>query len=192
MPIRRLLLSALLLLASLSPAQAQEALPIHSQWGGDFTLTDQNGLPISLSDLKGKVVLLTFGYTHCPDICPNTLLILKSVIKKLGDKAEQAQVVFITLDPARDYPERLKTFVEFFNPAFVALTGSEAEIAAVASRYGMRYEKEFFDSELTYGIAHTTIIYLIDQQSRIRAFYRLSAPPSRIASGVEQLLQSTE
>ncbi len=188
MLIRRLLVCALLLLTTAS-GQAEEPLPVHSKWGGDFTLTDQHGLPISLSDFKGRLVLLTFGYTHCPDICPNTLLTLKSAINKLGDEADRVQVVFITLDPERDYPERLKTFVEFFNPAFVALSGSEEEIAAVAQAYGTKYEKEFFDSELNYGIAHTTIIYLIDTRGRIRAFYKLSAPPSRIASDMKKLLQ---
>jgi len=189
MPIRRLLICALLLLAS-NLTQAEESLPIYNQWGGDFTLTDQYGLQISLSDLRGKIILLTFGYTHCPDICPNTLLTIKSAINRLGDQAERVQVVFITLDPQRDYPERLKTFVEFFNPAFIALTGNEESIAKVAKKYGMKYEKEFFDSTLEYGIAHSTIIYLIDQQSRIRAFYKLSAPASRIEQDIRRLLQT--
>ena len=172
-----------------SPAPKPEPLPVYDKWGGDFTLTDQNGLEVSLSDFKGKVILLTFGYTHCPDICPNTLFILRNVIKKLGDEADKAQVLFITLDPKRDYPERIKTFVEFFNPAFVGLTGSEEEISAVAQLYGMKFEKEFFEeSEIGYGIAHASIIYLIDQAGRIRRFYKLSAPTRMIADDMLRLI----
>ncbi len=181
----------MVLLAGL--AQAQPPLPVHDKWGGDFTLTDHNGLELSLSDLRGRVVLLTFGYTHCPDVCPNTLFTLRRAIDQLGEEADRAQVLFITLDPERDYPERLKTFVEFFNPAFVALTGSEEQIAAVAKAYGMKFEKEYPEGAGPgqYGIAHANIIYLLDAEGRIRAFYRIDAPARRIAADMKRLIEET-
>lgn len=166
-----------------------EDLPIHKDWGGEFTLTDQNGLKMSLSDFRGKVVLVTFGYTHCPDVCPNTLFSMRRVVDMLGEAAEHVHVMFITLDPERDYPERLKLFVEYFNPNFIAMTGTDKEIKTVADLYHVRYNKVHMeDSEMDYAIDHSAAIYLHDQQGRMRSAYRISAPPVRIAQDVGKLI----
>ncbi len=177
-----------------NPLKAAEPLPIYDQWGGDFTLTDQHGLDISLSDFKNKVILLNFGYTHCPDICPNTLFLLRNTIKLLGNDAVNVQVLFITLDPERDYPERLKTFVEYFDPTFVALTGTLTQIQAVAKPYGMKFEKEYYGdkSELEYSVAHSNIIYLLDQQHRVRQLIKINAPAEYIAQDIRKLLPSSK
>jgi protein SCO1/2 len=175
-------------LLSISPLLAAPPLAVYDQWGGDFTLTDHNGIPLSLSDFRGKVVLLNFGYTHCPDICPATMLTMQRLVKLLGDDADKVQILFITLDPERDTPERLSAYMEYFNPGFIALTGAIEEISKVAKQYGTRFEKEAFDEEGGYSIAHTGVIYLVDQQGRIRAFFKVTAGPKEILSDVKRLL----
>ncbi len=170
------------------PVQQQKPLKIYDDWGGDFSLSDHNGFPLNLSDFAGKVVLLNFGYTHCPDICPSTMFNMKRVVKKLGNDADKLQVLFITLDPERDHADRLRTYVEYFNPGFIALTGSVDEITKVAKKYGTKFKKEEFDDEGNYSIAHNAIIYLIDQQGRIRTFFRINASAQDLVGGVRQLL----
>lgn len=169
-------------------AIATEPLKVYDQWGGDFTLTDHNGIPLSLTDFRSKVVLLNFGYTHCPDICPATMLTMQRLVKLLGDDADKVQILFITLDPERDTPERLSAYMEYFNPGFIALTGAIEEISKVAKQYGARFEKEAFDEEGGYSIAHTGVIYLIDSQGRIRAFFKVTAGPKEILPDVKRLL----
>lgn len=175
--------------AMAEPNQKLAPLKVYDDWGGDFTLTNHYGLSLKLSDFAGKVVLLSFGYTHCPDICPSTMFNMKRVVKALGDDAEKLQVLFITLDPERDTTDRLRAYVEYFNPAFVALTGSVDEITNVAKKYGTKFEKEDFDEEGNYSVAHNAIIYLIDQQGRIRTFYRINASAQDLAGGVRRLLE---
>ena len=92
--------------------------------GGDFTLTDGDGKPFSLSDLKGKVVILSFGYTHCPDVCPTELLTYSDTLKQLGDQAKDVKVVFVSIDPERDTPEVISKYVKQFNPEFIGLTAT--------------------------------------------------------------------
>jgi protein SCO1/2 len=184
-----------LLLSSQSSAQVSPPttpLKVYTKWGGDFTLTDQHGLSISLSDFKDKVVILNFGYSYCPDICPSTLFVLKRLVDKLGDNVAKVQFLFITLDPERDTPEKLTEYLSYFSPAFVGLTGSLEEIKAVAQRYGTRFEKEALPSPDDYSISHTAMIYLIDQKSRIRAFYKINAPVNEINTDIEQLFEENK
>lgn len=182
------MVTALALLVASAATLANAPLPIHDKWGGDFTLTDHFGTPMQLSDFQGKVILLNFGYTHCPDICPATMFNMKRIMNQLGDDRTNVQVLFITLDPARDTPQRLQSYVEYFNSGFVGLTGTAEEIQHVADRYGMRFEKEAMESSLEYSIAHTGLIYLIDRQGRIRVFFKLNAPVQRIIQDVQTLL----
>jgi protein SCO1/2 len=187
--IYRVMLLVLLSCVTLSASAAKpEPLKVYDQWGGDFTLTDHNGIPLSLTDFRGKVVLLSFGYTHCPDICPTTMLTMQRLVKLLGNDAEKVQVLFITLDPERDTAERLSGYMEYFNPGFIALTGSLEEIGKVAKQYGTRFEKEPLDEKGEYSIAHTGVIYLIDQQGRIRVFFKVIAGPTEILPDVKRLL----
>ena len=111
----------------------------YENYGGDFSLTGPEGMTISLEDFRKKVVLVYFGYTFCPDVCPITLSKLKLIMSDLGENAKNIQVFFISIDPERDSYERLKDYVPYFHPTFIGLTGSEADISAVAKKYQTIY-----------------------------------------------------
>jgi protein SCO1/2 len=140
-----------------------------------FHLTDQNGRPLSLANLRGKVVLLTFGYTHCPNICPMTLANLNQAVSLLtpAQKAK-VQVVFISVDPQRDTQAQLLGYVPFYNPAFLGATGSPAEIARVAKAYGVFYAADAPSNPAKpdhYNITHSAYVYVIDKSGRWIALY---------------------
>lgn len=142
----------------------------------DFSLTDHNGSVVNLSRLKGKVTLVTFGYTNCPDICPMTLSILKHVMNELGEVQEKIQVFFITIDPENDTPERLKEYVTFFHPGFLGLTGSREEIEKVARSFKSHFPDEGLDTEYNHLKRHTFSIYLLNKEARLFLTY----PPNRL------------
>ena len=154
-------LVAAVLLAWIPPAGAGDP-PAPS--GGEFTLDSTRG-PVNLGDLEGKVVMLFFGYTSCPDVCPLSLAKIGACLSSLG--AEQAQDVgalFITLDPGRDTAERMHQYAEFFHPGIIGLTGSKGEIDELTARYGVTYErKQSPESALGYTISHTDTILLLDR-----------------------------
>lgn len=130
--------------------------------GGPFTLTDQTGKRVSEKDFLGRNMLVFFGFTHCPDICPSGLQVMSAALAKLGDKAKDVVPVFITLDPERDTPEKLGDYLKSFDPRFVGLTGSKDEIAATAKAYRVFYQivpDEKVAGE--YSIDHAAIIYLM-------------------------------
>lgn len=137
----------------------------------DFTLTSAAG-PVSLSDYEGKVVLLYFGYTFCPDVCPGTLADLGYVLRELGRNADQVQVIMVTVDPERDTPAQLADYVTHFHPSFIGLSGTEQEIAAVAAQYGVYYERHEGTAATGYLVDHTARVFVIDQQGE----YWLSFP----------------
>ena len=130
--------------------------------GGPFTLTDVNGAPFQSARLAGRPHAIYFGYTHCPDVCPTALLDLTQALKTLGPSGEAVAIVFISVDPARDTPEVMKAYVETVNPAIVGLTGSEAEIAAVAKAFRVLYRAGPSDGG-AYAVDHTALIYLYDR-----------------------------
>ena len=158
--------------------------------GGEFELTDQRGERLRLSDLAGNAVLLFFGYTHCPDICPATLSRMREVKAALppGDAARFAGVL-VSVDPARDTPQRLGRYVEFFDPGFIGLTGSEGELAMVARRYGARFSIPEGQPEDGYVVHHSTLGYLIDPAGRVRALYRGEEPVEAVAANVQAVLE---
>lgn len=130
--------------------------------GGPFTLTDQNGKQVSDKDFRGRYMLVFFGFTHCPDICPAGLQLITAALDKLGAKAENVRPVFVSVDPERDTPETLATYVKNFSDRIVGLTGTPEEIAAVARAYRVFYEKTPNESVPSdYGMNHTSIIYLM-------------------------------
>ena len=160
----------------------------------NFKLTNHLGSKASLSDYKGKVVVLLFGYTHCPDICPTQLNDMQKVLDKLGDDADQIQVVFITFDPERDTPKVLKDYLAFFNPGFVGLTGTKEEIASVAQQFNVIYMKREVKSKAGYLMGHTSFVNLLDQQGHLYKWYKqkLEAPDStldKIAGDIQQLIK---
>lgn len=133
----------------------------------EHTLTSHTGSSVSLSDYKGEILLVNFGYTHCPDICPTTLGHLRGVLESFGEKKDQLRVLFITIDPERDDPERLKKFVPYFHSDFVGLTGSTEEIKAVADDFNLHYFKEQIKSENDYLMSHGTSLYVVDGNGTI-------------------------
>ena len=143
-----------------------------------FKLTDHNGKTASLSDYRDKLVLLSWGFTKCPDICPLTLSTLRKVMSTLGDSGKDVQVLFITVDPERDTPEKLKSYVPFFHEDFIGLTGSRKEIDQVVEDYGAfyfvhsdAYGRSEHDTWESYQLTHTTNISLIDQKGRMILYY---------------------
>lgn len=173
-----------------SPTHASEPLPIYEGMGGDFTLKGHNGIDVSLSDYQGKVVLIFFGYTHCPDICPVTMSHLKILMKKLGDAESQVQTLFISIDPERDNLDHLKNFVTHFHPSFMGLTAPEDDIVEVALQYGAAFFKQKVDSAAGYLYAHTSSVFLIDQKAQLRGHYKTDQELDALQAGVESLLSS--
>jgi len=132
----------------------------------DFQLIDTDATPRRLSDYRGKVTVVFFGFTHCPDVCPAALMKLALVMKQLGGVADRVRVLFVTLDPARDTPAALKSYVAFFDPTFVGLTGSNAEVSAAAKSFSVHYGKVVSGDD--YSIDHSTGVYVCDASGRLR------------------------
>jgi len=151
-------------------------------------LTKLNGDTFRLSDQQGKIVLLFFGYTSCPDVCPTTLAELKQVIDKLGDKSNLIQVTFISVDPERDTAEKIQKYVEHFNPGFIGLSGSTERLTPIWDAYGVIHERVESDSAFGYIINHTARIYLIDTQGNLRLSYGFQTPVDDIVSDLKILL----
>lgn len=157
-------LAAFAMLSGLKgPPAAQTAIQTGKALiGGPFTLTDQDGKRVTEKDFLGKYMLVFFGFTHCPDICPSGLQVMAAALDQLGDKAKDVVPVFITLDPERDTPEKIGEYVKSFHSRFVGLTGSKDEVAAAAKAYRVYYQivpDEKNQNE--YTIDHAAIIYLM-------------------------------
>ncbi len=148
----------------------------------DFTLTNQNGQPVRLSDYRGKLVLLYFGYTHCPDECPTTLAMLNRALGDMKDAGSSMQVLFVSVDPEQDTPPVLKEYLARFNPTFVGLTGQPAAVETVLKAYGVVAEKEGGT------VAHSTYIYVIDRAGRLALTYSFETQPEEVAADLEHLL----
>lgn len=166
---------------------AAEAMPA----GGDFRLTSPEG-PLALSDLRGKVVALYFGYTSCPEVCPTALVLLAQAVSQLTP-AEQAKVsgLFITLDPERDTLDVLKAYVPHFHPSFTGLTGTPDEIARAARQYGVRYMKQKPDGNGLYSVDHSTSTYLIAPNGKLAATLPHGASPQQTADRIRALLSAS-
>lgn len=154
--------------------------------GGDFSLQGPDG-PVALADLRGRVVLLYFGYTHCPDVCPMGLEAVARVLRELGEEEARVAPLFVTLDPERDSGERIQGYVRFFHPRLVALRGEGRALREVTARYGVRHRRQELDSAAGYAIAHTDYLYLIDERGDLRAVYDSFAPAARIADDIRRL-----
>lgn len=158
-------------------------------FGRDFHLFDHHGRPRTLRDFRGKVVLLSFGYTNCPDICPTTLASLAVAMERLGASAEKVQVLFATLDPARDTPALLAKYVPFFHPRFLGLYGDEAAIAATAREFRVTYQKQETGSKAGYSLDHSAGVYAFDPEGRLRLFIGYGTGADDIAHDVRLLLK---
>lgn len=155
----------------------------------DFVLQSVTG-PVALSDYRGKVVVLYFGYTFCPDICPTSLGILSLALNELSaEELANVQPIFISVDPERDTVERLKTYVEAFHPGIIGVTGSSVEIAHVAQQYGVLYQKvEMPDSALGYGVDHSSMYYVINRDGSLNQRINHGTDPKEVAAILRQVL----
>ncbi len=156
--------------------------------GVPFTLTNQHGKRVTLADFRGKVVLLYFGFTFCPDVCPTDLLAIAQTLKLLGKRGDQVQPLFITLDPGRDTRELLRDYAAAFHPRIVALTGSEDEIHRIATGYKVYYEKVTPPGSKTYFIEHTAFTFMLDRNGKYVLFFPPGTPPERIVVMVREQL----
>lgn len=154
-----------------------------------FDLTDHHGQRRTLADFRGKAVVVFFGYTSCPDICPTTLARLAETMKVLGDDAARVQVLFITLDPERDSAERLKTFVPWFYPSFLGLRGDTAQIKAATEEFRIFGARKQVGGELGYVIDHSTGAYVFDPAGRIRLYVKDSASVEDVVADIRLLLR---
>ncbi|NOK62625.1 MAG: SCO family protein [Chloroflexi bacterium AL-W] len=154
----------------------------------DFTLTDTNGEPFRLSDHRGKVVMMFFGFTNCPDICPTSLGEMAAVKRQLGDKAENIEMVFVTVDPERDTPERLGAYVNQFDESIIGLHGTPEELEAVFKSYGVQAtRRDLPDSAVGYVVDHTASIYTIDRDGMWRVVFPFGMSVEDIHSDIEYL-----
>jgi protein SCO1/2 len=153
-----------------------------------FSLTDHTGKPRTLADYKGKVVVVFFGYTQCPDVCPTTMAEMAGVMQKLGPQADQVQVLFITLDPERDTPQLLASYVPAFDKRFVGLYGTLDQTAKTAKDFKVFYSKVPGSSPGSYTIDHMAGSYVFDKDGRLRLFIRHGGNADAIVHDVRQLL----
>jgi cytochrome oxidase Cu insertion factor (SCO1/SenC/PrrC family) len=158
--------------------------------GGPFTLADESGARVSLADFRGKVVVLYFGYTFCPDVCPTDLLAIAAMVNALGADQEKVQPVFVTLDPERDKPAQLASYVKSFSPRFVALSGNEAETRAVATLYKVFYEKVLPPGSSYSVIDHTAFTYIVDTQGKYAGFFPPGTGADRMTTVVRDLIDA--
>ena len=166
--------------------------------GGEFSpaqpapplnLTDQDGNAFSLADQQGKVAMIYFGYTTCPDLCPTTLSDFQVVKDELGADADQVEFILATFDPERDTQERLKEYLAFFDPDFIGLRGDEAQTEAFKQGFGITVNRvEYPDSATGYLLDHTALIYVIDKAGRLRLTFAYGTDPALIAQDVKHLL----
>ena len=161
------------------------------QVGGPFTLLDQTGKKRSLAEFKGKVVLIYFGYMSCPDICPTDLINLAGLLKRLGKESEQVQAIFITLDPARDTPELIGKYVQYFDKRILGLRGTEQQTKEVATKYKTFYEKVSLKSN-QYVIDHTAFIYIVNRAGKYLAFFPPGTSPERMEVMVREALANSD
>jgi protein SCO1/2 len=176
-------LAVVLLVSGRMPAPVTTAA---SAVGGPFRLVDQNGKTVTDEDLKGRPYLVFFGFTHCPDICPTTLFEVSEVLRQLGPDAGGARALFVTVDPERDTPEKLKDYLSSFDPRLIGLTGSPDAIERVLKAYRVYYKK--VPTEGGYTMDHTALVYLMDKQGRFVAPFNLKQGSAEAAATLRRYL----
>jgi cytochrome oxidase Cu insertion factor (SCO1/SenC/PrrC family) len=153
--------------------------------GGPFALTDQNGALRTEADFRGNLMLVYFGFTHCPDICPSDLSQMALAVDQLGQAGEIVQPIFITVDPERDTPEHLKPYLLLFHQRFVGLSGSASAIRAAARAYRVYYKKVEWDDRSDYTIDHSAFMYLIGRHGEYLGFF----PPGTSAEQMAEVIK---
>jgi protein SCO1/2 len=151
-------------------------------------LTDQHNQPFSLEQEKGKIAIVYFGYTYCPNYCPTTLTDMQKVKDVLGDDAAKIDVILVTVDPARDTPERLKEYLDFFDPTFIGLSGKPEQIEALYAPYAVVANQQPADASGQYLVDHSTSLYAIDQEGNLRLTWAYGTPVEDIAEDIQHIL----
>lgn len=159
-----------------------------ADYARDFALTDHNGQARSIKDFAGKVVVLFFGYTQCPDVCPTSMSELAEVKKLLGKEGERLQGLFITVDPQRDTPEVLKAYMGNFDPTFLALYGTPEKLEALAKEYKVYFKKVEGKTPTSYTMDHSAGSYVYDTQGKLRLYTRYGTGPQALAADIKLLL----
>lgn len=175
-----------ILVAGVPSATPSEAQKIGSS-GGSFDLIDQNGRSFSSTSLVGRPYAIFFGFTHCPDVCPTTLVEMGNHLSALGPDADRLRVVFVTVDAARDTPEHLRTYLASFDTRIIGLTGSEAQIAEAAKGWNAHYNK-FTESDGSITIVHSAHVYLMDADNRLAATLNFQEPEAEQLAKLKALL----
>ena len=192
---RRYLLSILALFALVACSPDKPTFNAIDITGADyakpFTLTDHNGQSRSLNDFKGKVVVLFFGYTQCPDVCPTTMTELVEVKRLLGADGDKLQGVFVTVDPARDTTELLKAYMTNFDPTFVAFIPTAEQLAVVAKDFKIFYKKQEGKTPTSYTMDHSAGSYVYDTQGNVRLYSRYGSGAKVLAQDIQTLLKTT-
>ncbi|MEJ8855712.1 SCO family protein [Variovorax robiniae] len=161
-----------------------------ADYAKDFKLTDADGKERTLADFKGKVVVLFFGYAQCPDVCPTTMTEMSQVKQQLGKDGDKLQVVFITVDPARDTPAVMKAYMGAFDPGFVALIPTPEQLAAVTKDFKVYYKKVEGKTPTSYSMDHSAASYVYDTQGRLRLYARYGAGVAPMVADIQALLKS--
>lgn len=159
------------------------------EYARDLQLPDHNGQQRSLKDFHGKVVVVFFGYTQCPDVCPTTMQEMAEVKKMLGPDGDRLQSIFVTVDPERDTPDMLKAYMGNFDPSFLALRGTPEQTAAVAKDFKIYFKKVDGKTPTSYTMDHSAGSYIYDTQGRLRVYYRYGSGTEALAADVRTLLK---
>ena len=200
MPVRRLAISGLFafvvacaLLAGCAPdgPKFQSSDVTGATFGRDFNLMDANGKPRTLADYRGKAVVIFFGYTQCPDVCPTTLAALGEVMKKLGPDADRVQVLFVTVDPERDTPELLSKYVPAFDPRFTGLYGDAAATERTAKEFKVIYQKQPGATPGSYTVDHSAGTFIFDPKGKLRLYVSYGQGPEVFAHDLRELLKAS-
>lgn len=153
-----------------------------------FTLTDQDGKTLQASDLRGKIPVLYFGYTNCPDICPTTLATLAQALRKLGAEANAVRILFVSVDPARDTTAVLKSYVQAFGPQFIGLRGDQKELRYLTKRYRVTYGLGKADAHGNYEVSHSSAVFVFDRKGDVRLLGRGTDPAKSYTHDLKQLI----
>ncbi len=171
--------------SELVPGLGKNVITGRADVGGPFHLIDHTGKPVSDTDFRGRYMLIYFGYSFCPDVCPTTLAVMAQALEKLGNKSQRIVPILITIDPERDTPKVLAEYVKAFGPTFVGLTGSEAAIKDAEKKYRVYAVKKPLEKG-NYGVDHSSVLYLMGPDGRLVNFYDEAVSPDDLAKDLRQ------
>ncbi|MEP2828650.1 SCO family protein [Parvibaculum sp.] len=174
---------------SRSEVTAETASTGKAQVGGPFTLVNQDGETVTEETYSGKYMLIYFGFTFCPDICPTELGIMTAALDRLGEKAKKVQPIFITVDPERDTPDVMARYVKLFSPRLVGLTGTQEQIDKVAKAYHVFYRKAEDESSSDYTMDHSSIVFLMGPDGEYLKLFPPQTPPDKMAETIESHIE---